>query len=37
MGPGGYKPSDFTRAGIGMTVVVFAVLLLAMMVFWGVH
>lgn len=37
MGPGGYKPGDFTRVGIGMTIVVFAVMLVGMAVFWGVR
>jgi di/tricarboxylate transporter len=37
MGPGGYKPGDFTRVGLGMTAVVFAMLLIGMAVFWGVR
>jgi di/tricarboxylate transporter len=37
MGPGGYKPGDFTRVGLGMTVVVFVMLLIGMAVFWSVR
>ncbi|HLU11509.1 MAG TPA: SLC13 family permease [Oceanobacillus sp.] len=36
MGPGGYKPADFTRVGLGMTLVVFVVLLACMVLIWGV-
>ena len=36
MGPGGYKPSDFLKVGIGMTVVTFVTLLIGMRLFWGV-
>jgi di/tricarboxylate transporter len=37
MAPGGYKPSDFTKVGIGMTVVTLAVLLVGMVVFWNIR
>ncbi|MDX2160857.1 MAG: SLC13 family permease [bacterium] len=37
MGPGGYVPSDFTKVGIGMTLVVFAALMAGMMIFWGIR
>lgn len=37
MGPGGYTASDFPRVGIGMTVVTFVMLIVAMMLFWGVR
>jgi len=36
MGPGGYKPSDFTRVGIGMTILTFVMVLLGMRIFWGI-
>ena len=36
MGPGGYKFSDFSRVGFGMTVVALAALLLGMAWIWGV-
>lgn len=36
MGPGGYKPSDFLRIGLPMTVIVFVLLLLGMVIFWRV-
>lgn len=35
MGPGGYKFNDFPRVGIGLTVVIFVVLMLAMVWIWG--
>lgn len=35
MGPGGYRPSDFTRVGIGMTIITFLVLMFGLVVFWG--
>ena len=37
MGPGGYRPSDFTRVGLGMTLVVFVVLMVCMVLIWGVR
>jgi di/tricarboxylate transporter len=37
MGPGGYKPSDFLRVGIGMTIITFVILMLALALFWGIH
>ncbi len=37
MGPGGYLPSDFTKVGIGMTLVTLAVLLLGLVLIWGIH
>ena len=37
MGPGGYVPADFTRVGIGMTILTFLVLTVGMVVFWGVR
>ena len=33
MGPGGYLPSDFTKVGIGMTLVTLVVLLLGLVLF----
>jgi di/tricarboxylate transporter len=36
MGPGGYKFGDFTRVGVGLTLVVFLMLLVMMVVLWGV-
>ena len=36
MGPGGYKFSDFSRVGAGMTLVALAALLLGMAWIWGV-
>ncbi len=36
MGPGGYKFSDFSKVGIGMTVVTLAALLLGLAWVWGV-
>ena len=36
MGPGGYSFGDFSRVGIGMTIVTFVVLMLAMVGIWGV-
>jgi di/tricarboxylate transporter len=37
MGPGGYRPGDFTRVGIGMILITFAMLMLGMVMFWGVR
>lgn len=37
MGPGGYRPSDFTRVGIGMIIITFVMLMFGMIVFWGVR
>lgn len=37
MTPGGYRPSDFLRVGLGLTVVVFFVLMVGMVVFWGIR
>ena len=37
MGPGGYRPSDFVRVGIGMTLITFVVLMLALVLFWGIR
>lgn len=37
MGPGGYTFADFGRVGLGMTLVTFFVLMLAMMGIWGVN
>ena len=36
MGPGGYKFSDFTRVGIGMTVVTLLTMLAGLALLWGV-
>ena len=36
MGPGGYLPSDFTKVGIGMTLVTLVVLLLGLVTIWGI-
>jgi len=36
MGPGGYRFGDFFKIGLGMTLVTFAVLLVAMMLIWGI-
>ncbi|MDE2776995.1 MAG: SLC13 family permease [Chloroflexota bacterium] len=36
MGPGGYKFSDFSRVGIGMTVVALLAMLLGLALLWGV-
>jgi di/tricarboxylate transporter len=36
MGPGGYRFSDFFKIGLGMTLVTFVVLLIAMMLIWGI-
>lgn len=36
MGPGGYTQSDFIKVGLVMTVLVFAVTLAGMVIFWGV-
>ncbi len=35
MGAGGYVPRDFWKAGLGMTLVSFAALLLGLKLFWG--
>lgn len=35
MGPGGYSFNDYPRVGIGMTIVTFIVLMLAMIFIWG--
>lgn len=37
MGPGGYVPSDFPKVGVGMTLITFVMLIVAMMLFWGVR
>jgi di/tricarboxylate transporter len=37
MGPGGYKAGDFARVGVGLTVVCFIAMLLAMAWFWGIR
>lgn len=37
MAPGGYKPSDFTKVGIGMTVVTLVGLLVGMVIFWNIR
>ncbi len=37
MGPGGYKPADFVRIGIGMTLIVFVVLMVGMALIWGIR
>lgn len=37
MGPGGYRPSDFTRVGVGMIIITFVMLMFGMIVFWGVR
>lgn len=37
MGPGGYTFSDFTRVGIGMTIITFVMLILGLMLIWGIH
>ena len=36
MGPGGYSFGDFTKIGLGLTLVTFVTLLGAMVLFWGV-
>ena len=36
MGPGGYKFSDFSMVGVGMTLVTLAALLLGLAWVWGV-
>ena len=36
MGPGGYKFSDFSKVGIGMTVVALLTMLLGLALLWGV-
>ena len=36
MGPGGYKFSDFSKVGVGMTVVTLLTMLLGLALFWGV-
>jgi di/tricarboxylate transporter len=36
MGPGGYKPSDFTRVGVAMTILTFVMMLAGMRLFWGI-
>jgi di/tricarboxylate transporter len=37
MGPGAYTFGDFFKAGLGMTLVTFVVLLAGMVIFWGIH
>ena len=37
MGPGGYTFSDFTRVGIGLTIVTFIMLMVGMVLVWGVR
>jgi di/tricarboxylate transporter len=37
MAPGGYVPRDFTRVGVGMTLIVTATLLGGMLLFWGIR
>ncbi len=37
MGPGGYVPSDFTKVGIGMTLVTLVVLMAGMVLIWGIR
>jgi di/tricarboxylate transporter len=37
MGPGGYRPGDFLRVGIGMTIITFIVLMLGMVLIWGIR
>jgi di/tricarboxylate transporter len=37
MGPGGYRFKDYARVGLPLTLVLFAVLLPALAVFWGVR
>jgi di/tricarboxylate transporter len=36
MAPGGYEARDFLRSGVGMTIVTFIVLMIAMAVIWRV-
>ena len=36
MGPGGYKFSDFSKVGIGMTAVTLLAMLLGLVLLWGV-
>ncbi|MCY3947525.1 MAG: SLC13 family permease [Anaerolineaceae bacterium] len=36
MGPGGYKFSDFSKVGIGMTIVTLLAMMLGLSVIWGV-
>jgi di/tricarboxylate transporter len=37
MGPGGYTTRDFLRVGLGMTLVTFFGLLLALLLIWNIH
>lgn len=37
MGPGGYRPSDFTRVGIGMILITFVMLMIGLVLIWGVR
>ncbi len=37
MGPGGYTPADFPKVGLGMTLITFAVLIAALVLFWGIR
>jgi di/tricarboxylate transporter len=34
MGPGGYKFSDYAKVGLLLTVVIFAVILVFLPIFW---
>ncbi|NDJ52172.1 MAG: SLC13 family permease [Chloroflexi bacterium] len=37
MGPGGYHFGDFSRVGVGMTLVTIATMLLGLILFWGLR
>lgn len=37
VGPGGYRPADFVRVGLMMTVITFVLMMVGMWVFWGVR
>lgn len=36
-GPGGYKPKDFLRAGVGLQLLIFLAAILMARVYWGIH
>ena len=37
MGPGGYTFGDFSKVGIGMTMITFVMLIVGLMLFWGIR
>jgi di/tricarboxylate transporter len=37
MGPGGYRFNDYARAGLPLTLVMLAVLLVGLAAFWGIR